>query len=272
MKRVVMRHIPESQTQRLMLERGDIDIGYGMAAPDLEALKSADGRQGPVDPRQRLLLSRRQHEGPGLANPKVRLALRTLIDYEGINRTIMPYYGELHQRPIQKGFMGSLPDPGYKLDPAKAKSLLAEAGYPDGFSVTLAHALRSAVPEHRDRHPGDAGPGRHQGRDHQRLRRPDLRRACGSATSSSWSAAAAAGSSPHPEFQPARHRLQPGQQRRGQADQLPGLAHRPSSTRAQPDDRGGPARAGPGQAGPRSTSRSSAATRRSSRRSSRSRK
>ena len=71
------------------------------------------------------------------ANPKVREALRYLIDYKGINEAIMPFYGQPHQRPIQTGFLGEMADPGYTLDVEKAKALLAEAGYPDGFKVTL---------------------------------------------------------------------------------------------------------------------------------------
>lgn len=137
MRRVIMRHMPESQTQRLMLERGDIDVGYGLAAPDLEALKSAEGVKVQSTRGSGFYYLAASMKDPLLADPKVRLALRSLIDYEGINRTIMPYYGELRQRPIQTGFMGSLPDPGYKLDVAGAKALLAEAGHPDGFSITL---------------------------------------------------------------------------------------------------------------------------------------
>src|SRR5690606_24065183 len=37
MKRIVMRHLPESQSQRLQLERGDIDVAYSLAAADLAA-------------------------------------------------------------------------------------------------------------------------------------------------------------------------------------------------------------------------------------------
>ncbi len=71
------------------------------------------------------------------AKPKVREALRYLIDYEGLDKAVMPYYGKVRQRQISTGVMGSLPDPGYKLDVAKAKALLAEAGYPNGFKTTL---------------------------------------------------------------------------------------------------------------------------------------
>jgi peptide/nickel transport system substrate-binding protein len=137
MRRIVLRHIPESQTQRLMLERGDIDIGYGLAAPDLEALKAAGDVEVQSTRGSGFYYLAASMKDPLLADPKVRLALRHLIDYEGINRTVMPYYGEARQRPIQAGFLGSLPDPGYKLDVARAKTLLAEAGHPDGFSVTL---------------------------------------------------------------------------------------------------------------------------------------
>jgi peptide/nickel transport system substrate-binding protein len=137
MRRIIMRHIPESQNQRLMLEEGDLDIGFSLAAPDLKALDAMEE----VD-----VLS--QH-GSGFyylavsmkderfANPKVREALRYLIDYRGINDAIMPFYGTLHQNPIQTGFIGDREDPGYTLDPEKAKALLAEAGYPDGFETTL---------------------------------------------------------------------------------------------------------------------------------------
>ncbi len=71
------------------------------------------------------------------ANRKVREALRYLIDYKGLDQAVMPYYGKLHQRPLSSGFMGSLPDQGYTLDIPKAKALLAEAGYPNGFQTTL---------------------------------------------------------------------------------------------------------------------------------------
>ncbi|WP_159948929.1 ABC transporter substrate-binding protein [Rhizobium sp. 18065] len=137
MARVLMRHLPESQSQRLMLEQGDIDVAYSLLAPDLTALEANDKVQIESTPGSGFYYLGVSMKDERFAKPKVREALRYLIDYDGLDKAVMPYYGKLRQRQISTGVMGSLPDPGYKLDVAKAKALLAEAGYPDGFKTTL---------------------------------------------------------------------------------------------------------------------------------------
>jgi peptide/nickel transport system substrate-binding protein len=137
MKRIIMRHIPESQNQRLMLEKGDIDIGFSLAGPDLKALSEEEGVEVISQPGSGFYYLAVSMKDERFANPKVREALRYLIDYQGINAAIMPYYGQEHQRPIATGFLGELPDPGYTLDVEKAKALLAEAGHPDGFETSM---------------------------------------------------------------------------------------------------------------------------------------
>ncbi len=137
MARVLMRHLPESQTQRLMLERGDIDVAYTMQAPDLAALEGHDDITLESVPGSGFYYLAMSLKDERFTNKKVREALRLLIDYEGINSAIMRYYGQPHQRPLSSGVIGELPDPGYTLDVEAAKALLAEAGYPDGFNVSL---------------------------------------------------------------------------------------------------------------------------------------
>ncbi|MCY1297085.1 Periplasmic dipeptide transport protein [compost metagenome] len=69
-----------------------------------------------------------------LSNPKVREAFRYLIDYDGLSDTVMKYYGIKQQSIIPAGLPGAISDNSYKLDIDKAKQLLTEAGYPNGFS------------------------------------------------------------------------------------------------------------------------------------------
>ena len=79
----------------------------------------------------------------------VRLAMSIAIDREAIVKNMLQGFG----RPITlkdwMGFEDRLPSPeeAWPYDPARAKSLLAEAGYPDGFKATLTTAIRGAPSE-----------------------------------------------------------------------------------------------------------------------------
>ncbi|WP_419736141.1 ABC transporter substrate-binding protein [Pseudomonas sp. COR18] len=137
LKRVVVRHMTESQSLRLMLERGDLDLAYGMAAPDIRAIDGSEKLQVQSLPRGTMYYVALSMKQPEFAKDKVREAVRNLIDYKGLDEQVMPYYGKLNQQPMQLGLQARLPDPGYHLDVAKARQLLAEAGYPDGFSTTI---------------------------------------------------------------------------------------------------------------------------------------
>ena len=137
MKRVLMRHLPESQTQRLGLEQGDLDIGFSLAAADLKALKEKSDLTITTVPSAGFYYLAVSMKDERFANPKVREALRYMIDYDGINATIMPFFGVKRQRPINSGAFSAMEDPGYELNIEKAKALLAEAGYPDGFDTTI---------------------------------------------------------------------------------------------------------------------------------------
>ncbi|WP_391487056.1 ABC transporter substrate-binding protein [Leclercia tamurae] len=137
MNRVVLRHFQESQTLRLMVEKGDLDIASNMAVADINALRKDPQLTVEAVQKGTVYYVAMSMKEAHFANPKVREAVRYLIDYQGINKALMPGYGVLHQRPIKAGMPSTLPDPGYKLDIPRAKKLLAEAGYPDGFNTTL---------------------------------------------------------------------------------------------------------------------------------------
>ena len=80
---------------------------------------------------------------------KVRLAMSIAIDRQSIIDNLLLGFG--HQLTL-KDWMGHedrLPSPQetWPYDPERAKTLLAEAGFPDGFSVTLTTAIRGAPSE-----------------------------------------------------------------------------------------------------------------------------
>ena len=137
MARAIYRHIPESATQRLLLQQGDIDIARNLAADEIQALSSdpniviEDGPKGTI---YYLGLSQKNEY---LKKPEVRQAMKYLVDYETIADTIMKGRVKVHQAFLPEGFLGALNDNPFALDVAKAKELLAKAGVPDGFKVTM---------------------------------------------------------------------------------------------------------------------------------------
>ncbi len=137
MRRVMFRHMTESQSLRLMVKQGDIDIAKGLSVADVNALKSESEVKVEEVQKGNVYYLAMSMKDQHFKDKNIRDAVRHLIDYKGINDTIMPSYGVYHQRPIQLGLPATLAEPGYKLDVDMAKNLLNEAGYKDGFKTTI---------------------------------------------------------------------------------------------------------------------------------------
>lgn len=137
MTRVIMRHVPESQTARLMLERGDIDIANALSAPDVKSfMTNTKFKIEQIKIGGFFVLAMNAGKEP-LSKPEVREAIAYGIDYKGIADTILGPYGRQRNVPVPEDWKGAIANPDYSLQPEKAKEMLAEAGYPDGFSLTL---------------------------------------------------------------------------------------------------------------------------------------
>jgi len=137
MKRVILRHVPEPAAQRLLAEKGDADMARDLQADQLAGLKGKPGIAIDTYPAALLNYVAVNEKHPILRNPKVEEALRWLVDYDGMVNTFLKGTYKVHQAFWPSGFWAALDDTPYKLDIAKGKELLAEAGYPDGFEVTM---------------------------------------------------------------------------------------------------------------------------------------
>ena len=135
--RVIYRHMKESSGQRLALEAGDIDVARNLEPGDYEAVgKNADLATTSA-PKGTVYYISLNQKNEKLAKPEVQQAFKYLVDYDAIGATLIKGIGEIHQSFLPKGVLGALDENPYKFDVAKAKELLAKAGYPDGFTVTM---------------------------------------------------------------------------------------------------------------------------------------
>ena len=80
-------------------------------------------------------------------NPKVRQAMKTLVDYDGIVNTFLKGRCTVQQTFWPLGLFAAITYNPWKLDVAKAKALLAEAGYPNGFEINLAVPTQPPMPD-----------------------------------------------------------------------------------------------------------------------------
>jgi peptide/nickel transport system substrate-binding protein len=137
MKRVFMRHIPESATQRLLLEKGDIDVARNLSPDDIAGLSGTGDVKVEEDLRGRIMYFSLNQDIPTLAKPKVREAFKYLVDYEGMANTFLRGQYTVHQAFLPLTYLGELKDKPYSQNIEKAKALLAEAGEADGFEVKI---------------------------------------------------------------------------------------------------------------------------------------
>ncbi len=138
MRRVIMRHVPESGSLRLQLQAGDVDVGQYLANADLEALSK---RQMTIDPTPGFgfYYIALNMKDPDLRKPLVRQAFQHVLDWKALAQTTMRFTGFPWQSIIPKGMPGAPADAvsGYTFDPDLARKLLAEAGYPNGLKKKL---------------------------------------------------------------------------------------------------------------------------------------
>jgi peptide/nickel transport system substrate-binding protein len=136
-KRVIVRHVAEPASQRLLVEKGDVDIARELSRDQLAGVANNPNLDFVQGEKGYIMYLGLNQKNPNLAKPEVREALKWLTDYDAIERNIVERRYKWHEAFLPKGFLGAIEDRPYKFDLAKAKELLAKAGLPNGFSVTM---------------------------------------------------------------------------------------------------------------------------------------
>lgn len=128
-ERIFLQHMPESATQRLALEKGDIDIANKLGPDDIGAVSANPDVSIMEGNSSTIYYFGLNLRNEALSNPKVVEAMKYLVDYDGIAESIGRGTVKVHQTMIPDGFLGGNIDYNpYSLDIEKAKALIAESG------------------------------------------------------------------------------------------------------------------------------------------------
>ncbi len=128
MERVIVRHVVESASQRLLLERGDIDIARNLNPEDVAGASAADGIKIVDELKGRLMYISLNQQHPELSKPEVRQAFKYLIDYEGMQNSFLNGQYVTHQNFLPQTYLGASDENPFSLNIERARELLAEAG------------------------------------------------------------------------------------------------------------------------------------------------
>ena len=136
--KVIFQVIPDPSARLIALRSGEVDIMDDLNPDDAAVVEGEDGLT---------LLTRAENnfgyvgmntEKPPLDKKEVRQAIRYAIDKQAIADALYAGYATTSKNPLPPVYLGYNDDvEDYEYNPEKAKELLAEAGYPDGFDIEL---------------------------------------------------------------------------------------------------------------------------------------
>ncbi len=145
--------LPETSTRVQALQSNQIDIGIALGYDNIAQLEEAGARMNVSYVTSTLgvtFILTRLPPGHPLLDKRVRQALNYALDKEGYIKAFLGGMTQPASQPTTKSGFGYNPDvKPYPYDPAKAKALLAEAGFANGFSFTaeVTNGGGAALPE-----------------------------------------------------------------------------------------------------------------------------
>ena len=137
-KRLVYKSVPDPVTRLAMLKRGEVDLAYLLDAPQAQEVKRTPNLKlafsGGIGTFYLDFFDQWDPKSPW-ADKRVRLAANYDVDRQAVNEAENLGASRLTGNIVPRSFDFALPIEPYAYDPAKAKQLLADAGYPNGFDA-----------------------------------------------------------------------------------------------------------------------------------------
>jgi len=137
-KRLIFRSVPDDTTRLAMLKRGEADIAYSLRGPLGEEVRRTPGltlkAAIPTFTEWLVFVEQWDPKSPW-ADRRVRLAANLAIDRKALNDSEYLGFARVSSSIIPHEFQFYWPAPPYPHDAKRAKALLAEAGYPNGFDA-----------------------------------------------------------------------------------------------------------------------------------------
>ncbi len=136
-KTIITVDTPEAANQLLLLKKGDVDVAWNITPEQANSLKNDKNFYVATVPGQSdEYVGMNAGWGP-FKDVRVRQAVKYAINYDSIINDIEGGYAINVQGFIPYGYFGYVPDTPFSQNIEKAKQLMAEAGYADGFEVEL---------------------------------------------------------------------------------------------------------------------------------------
>ena len=111
--KIFVQHIPEAATERLQLEKGDVDVARALTPVDVEGLSGNAEVVIQQDVGGQVYYLSFNQKNEQYKNPKFLEAMRWAVDYQGMADTIMKGAVVPHQSFLPQGYLGALDDLPY---------------------------------------------------------------------------------------------------------------------------------------------------------------
>jgi peptide/nickel transport system substrate-binding protein len=139
-KKIRIKTIPELATRTAALRSGEVHVAKDVAVEEIDAINKSGRSLAKLTPSNRIPYYVMEVRKPPLDNKQLRQAVNYAANIDGIIQSVLYGNADRVATTVAPWHVGFHPDlKPYPYDPDKAKSLMREAGMPNGFDLNINH-------------------------------------------------------------------------------------------------------------------------------------